>query len=228
VLSQLLRRETRGGAVLVGNSLGGTLALLQAAAEPASIAGLVVTDPALPWVWGSFPSPLVMAGFAVYLLPGLGEWAVRRRLSEGLAERMVRFGLRLCAAEPSSIDEEIVRAHVVAVHALQDDPRDAAESFVASARSLLRLGMHPRRCESVLAGVRGPALLLHGGRDRFVPLRFAERAAEGHPQLELRVFPDLGHVPQLEAPERWLAAVGAWLERSGLLANAASGVPAGG
>jgi pimeloyl-ACP methyl ester carboxylesterase len=57
-------------------------------------------------------------------------------------------------------------------------------------------------------------LLLHGARDRFVPLRFAEAAAERHPRLELRVFPDLGHVPQLEAPDLWLAAVEGWLDRS--------------
>jgi pimeloyl-ACP methyl ester carboxylesterase len=213
-LSELIARQP-GEVVLVGNSLGGALALVQASAEPASIAGLVLTDPALPWARGAFPSPIVTAGFAVYLVPGLGEWVVRRRLSDGFAERMVALGLRLCAADPSSIDPEIVRAHVEIVRSMQRDP-DMASAFVASARSLLRLGMHPRRCESILAGVTAPTLLLHGARDRFVPLRFAEAAAERHPRLELRVFPDLGHVPQLEAPDRWLAAVEGWLDRSGL------------
>ena len=214
VLSELIARQP-GEVVLVGNSLGGTLALLQASAEPASIAGVVVTDPALPWTWGAFPSPVVLAGFAAYLVPGVGEWVVRTRLSGGIAERMVSLGLRLCADDPDSIDPEVVRAHVEIVRTMQRDP-DMADAFVASARSLLRLGMRPRRCESILAGVTAPVLLLHGARDRFVPLRFAEAAAERHPRLELRVFPDLGHVPQLEAPDRWLAAVEGWLDRSGL------------
>ena len=214
VVSELVARQP-GDVVLVGNSLGGTLALLQAASEPDSIAGLVLTDPALPWVWGSFPSTIVMTGFAVYLVPGLGEWVVRTRLSGGIAERMVALGLRLTADDPDSIDPEIVRAHVEIVRSMQRDP-DMADAFVDSARSLLRLGIHPRRCESILAGVTAPALLLHGARDRFVPLRFAEAAAERHPRLELRVFGDLGHVPQLEAPERWLGEVEEWLRRSGL------------
>jgi pimeloyl-ACP methyl ester carboxylesterase len=214
VVSELIGQQS-GEVVLIGNSLGGALALMQAAAEPASVAGLVVTDPALPWAWGSFPSPIVAAGFAVYLVPGLGEWVVRRRLSDGLAERMVALGLRLCAADPSSIDPEVVRAHVDIVRSMRRDPEMAA-AYVESARSLLRLGMHPHRCESILAGIQAPALLLHGARDRFVPLRFAETAAERHPRVELLVFDDLGHVPQLEAPDRWLAAVGSWLERSGL------------
>ena len=210
VLARLLSDHASGEVILVGNSFGGALALLQAAAEPSSVSGLVLTDPALPWVRGAYPSPLVMAGFGLYLVPGLGEWVVRRRLSEGLAERMVAFGLRLCAADPSSIDEEVVRAHVESVRARQRDP-DAADAFVASARSLLRLGMHPSRCAAILAAVSSPTLLLHGARDRFVPLPFAEAVAERYPRFELRVFPDLGHVPQLEAPERWLTEVEGWL-----------------
>src|SRR5437773_9067255 len=52
-LSELIARQP-GEVVLVGNSLGGALALVQASAEPASIAGLVLTDPALPWARGAF------------------------------------------------------------------------------------------------------------------------------------------------------------------------------
>jgi pimeloyl-ACP methyl ester carboxylesterase len=214
-ISRLLEEHTTGDAILVGNSLGGTLALLQAAFEPESVRALVLTDPALPWAWGALPSPIVMAGFGLYLVPAVGEWAVRRRLSASLAERMVAFGLRLCAADASSIDAEVVRAHVDSVRARQTDP-DAADAFVSSARSLMDLGMHPATCRRLLDAVRCPALLLHGGRDRFVPLRFAARAAELHPGLELRVFRDLGHIPQLEAPERWLAAVEGWLDASAI------------
>ncbi len=52
-----------------------------------------------------------------------------------------------------------------------------------------------------------PVLLLHGGRDRTVPLAFTQRAAHDHPTWQLEVFPELGHIVQLEAPERWLAAI---------------------
>ena len=66
VLSRFLSEVTTGEAILAGNSMGGGLAMLQAAFEPASVAGLVLTGsvfpPALSPCSGSrhFPSPLVV------------------------------------------------------------------------------------------------------------------------------------------------------------------------
>ena len=52
--------------------------------------------------------------------------------------------------------------------------------------------------------------MLHGRRDRFVPAAFAEAVLAAHPTWRGRIFPDLGHAPQLEAPGRWLAEVADW------------------
>jgi pimeloyl-ACP methyl ester carboxylesterase len=62
----------------------------------------------------------------------------------------------------------------------------------------------------VIIGVRCPVLVLHGRRDRLVPVAFAEAALRRHPTWRGRIFGDLGHVPQIEAPGRWLAAVADW------------------
>ena len=51
--------------------------------------------------------------------------------------------------------------------------------------------------------------------DRLVPLRYAESALAGHPGWEMRLLPKVGHVPQMETPERWLAAVEDWMARVG-------------
>jgi pimeloyl-ACP methyl ester carboxylesterase len=61
-----------------------------------------------------------------------------------------------------------------------------------------------------LDAVRCPVLVLHGRRDRLVPVAFAEAALRNHPTWRGRIFPDLGHVPQIEAPDRWVAEVAAW------------------
>jgi pimeloyl-ACP methyl ester carboxylesterase len=55
-----------------------------------------------------------------------------------------------------------------------------------------------------------PVLLLHGRRDRLVPVAFAEAELARHPGWRGRFFPDLGHIPQMEAPGRWLAEVADW------------------
>ena len=34
------------------------------------------------------------------------------------------------------------------------------------------------------------------------------------PDWDMRLLPKVGHVPQMEAPERWLAAVEDWLRRA--------------
>ena len=57
-----------------------------------------------------------------------------------------------------------------------------------------------------------PVLLIHGREDRLVRVRTAIAAGEAHPEWRLRIFDDVGHVAQLEAPDRWLAEVEDWLE----------------
>ncbi len=55
-----------------------------------------------------------------------------------------------------------------------------------------------------------PVLVLHGRRDRFVPAAFAEAELARHPGWRGRFFDDLGHIPQMEAPGRWLSEVADW------------------
>src|SRR5207245_5278811 len=73
LLSRFLRQETDGPVVLVGNSMGGAISMLQTALEPESVAGLVLTSPALPWGRGGRPDPVVAAAFAMYQAPCRGR-----------------------------------------------------------------------------------------------------------------------------------------------------------
>jgi pimeloyl-ACP methyl ester carboxylesterase len=75
---------------------------------------------------------------------------------------------------------------------------------------MLRLGAVPGRGAAALDAVACPVLVLHGRRDRLVPVAYAEAVLRAHPTWSGRIFPDLGHVPQMEAPDRWLAAVEDW------------------
>jgi glycerol-3-phosphate dehydrogenase len=75
----------------------------------------------------------------------------------------------------------------------------------------MALGRRRRVARWILDAIACPVLVIHGREDRLVPLRSAEAALVGHPSCEMRLLPKVGHVPQMEAPDRWLAAVDEWL-----------------
>ena len=63
-----------------------------------------------------------------------------------------------------------------------------------------------------------PVLLLHGEKDRLVPVRAARRVAAANPTWRFEVAPDAGHVPQLEVPEWTAHHVLDWLGQDGAAA----------
>jgi pimeloyl-ACP methyl ester carboxylesterase len=196
-------------AVVCGNSMGGGVAMLQAAVDPASVTGLVLTGSIFPWAGMRPPHPAVVSAFAVYRTPLIGEALVGLRLRRVPAERMVRLGFAICAARPGDIPPEVIEAHAALLRERVDD-RESARVFVGAARSIVRLGGRPDVAARILDAVRCPVLVMHGRRDRLVPVAFARAALLAHPAWRGRIFPDLGHVPQLEAPDRWLAEVEGW------------------
>jgi pimeloyl-ACP methyl ester carboxylesterase len=194
--------------------MGGGIAMLHAALDPATVEGLVLSNSVFPWVRGAYPAPLVMAGFGLYRLPRVGEWVSHQRLNRLDAERAVRLGFRIIAADPTRIDADLVRLHVEQVMRHQADD-DAGGAFLEAARSLMALGRRSETTRWILDSVKCPVLVIHGREDRLVPLRYAEEALAGHPAWEMRLLPKVGHVPQMEAPGRWLAAVEGWLAELG-------------
>jgi pimeloyl-ACP methyl ester carboxylesterase len=209
VVSGFIGELATGRVVICGNSMGGVVAILQAAVEPGSVAGLVLTSSALPWSHGGFPHPVVMGAFAMYDVPFIGDRLVRVRMRRMDPEQVVRFGYRMVAADPGSIPSEIIQLNVDLVRERQAEP-DAPKAFLDAARSMLQLGRRRDLSARALDGVKCPVLLMHGRRDRFVPAAFAEAVLARRPAWRGRIFPDLGHAPQMEAPGRWLTEVADW------------------
>lgn len=212
ILERFVRDVASGRVVLVGNSMGGSYALLLGALWPGLLDGTVLTCPALPWARGGWPAPIVAGAFAVYRSPGAGEWLVDQRSKRLSAKTAVSIGFRICSPHPDRIDPEVFDAHVEMVERRRDDP-DLPKAFVEAARSLMDLGRRPKIAREVLDRAPDPILLLHGRHDHLVPLAWAQAAAAAHPSWRFRVFEDLGHVPMLEDPGRWLGAVRSWLEQ---------------
>jgi pimeloyl-ACP methyl ester carboxylesterase len=195
--------------VLGGSSMGGALSILQAAVEPSSVRGLVLTNSVFPWRFGAVPHPLIIASFGLYATPGLGERFVSWRLHQMDPEQAVELSLRFLATDPGAIPEDVVQLLVDLARERRDDP-DVAKAFLQSARSMVRLGRRPEVSRRALDNIRCPVLLLHGRRDRLVPVGFAEAELVRHPEWRGRFFRDLGHISQMEAPGRWIAEVADW------------------
>jgi pimeloyl-ACP methyl ester carboxylesterase len=215
LLSRFIADVARPPVVAVGNSMGGAIVALQAALEPRSVAGLVLTSPALPWTRRVRPELLIVAGFTSYRMPGLAELLVRNRALRWGPERIVREALKVCCVDPARVDPAVVQAQVE-MTAYRGRDRDAVPAFLQAARSLMRLKGRTEFIRRAVRAVRCPVLLIHGARDRLVPVELARETVAGKPNWRLQILEDVGHVAQMEAPMEWLEAVGAWLAGTGL------------
>jgi pimeloyl-ACP methyl ester carboxylesterase len=200
--------------ILMGNSMGGMLSLLEAAAAPDAVAGLVLVNAAVPF-GPALPHPFVIAMFAAYGTPGVGRFVMARRRAMPPDEQVAAI-LRLCCVDPSRVPADVVAEHVelAGVRAgfanVERDLLDAARSVVATA-GIVR-GRSYRRA---IRSIRVPVLLVHGTHDRLVPVAASRAIARQQPSWSLVVLPDVGHVPQLEAPRETADAIVGWLESTG-------------
>ena len=204
-------------AILVGNSMGGLISNLVASQRPDLVAGLVLVDPALPVSLASRPDPLTMGMFAAYFTPGVGKAVIAGRRKVRTPEQLAMDTLRLCCVDPHRVPKAVLAAHVELAKKRNYYPELEGE-FVAATRSLLWLLARRRAHTAMLRRYSGPVMLLHGDKDRLVSIASARAAARANPSWRFEVARDIGHVPQLEAPEWTRDLVLDWLATDGVAA----------
>lgn len=197
--------ESRGGGPvhLLGNSLGGTVALVVAATRPDLVRTLTLVSPALPVLRPRASN----AHLPALALPFAGQ-RLAARLGRFPVEQRVRATLALCWADPSRVPPQRVE------EAMAEAERRArlgheSDAMLASLRSLLSAYLRPRTWPlwRLAEVVRAPTLLVYGLADRLVDPRTSGRAARAMPQARLVLLPDSGHVSQMEHPEVVAGAV---------------------
>lgn len=218
LLDRFLREVVGEPAILMGNSMGGAISLFTAAKSPDLVRALVLVDPALPRPLLSPVDPVVAGRFLLVSVPGLGEAALQRRRRRASAEQQVRETLALCCVDSSRIPADVVALGIAFAEERASD-EFAARDFLAAARSLMKVLARSKRFAKTAQRVRVPVLLVHGAQDRLISLRQARRIASANPAWQLAVADDVGHVPQLEAPEWTAGTVCAWLTEHALLSR---------
>ena len=202
--------------ILVGNSMGGLISILEASSNPDLIKGVVLLDPALP-LPPQKPDWQVSGQFLLYAIPGLGEFAVAKLMASVSPDKAVQQLVQLCFADPSRADPEMIRAEVALSTkrhpATPAQAKARARIFLAAARSLLRVLSRRQRFAKMMAGIDVPVLLIGGEDDRLVPVAAMRQAAARNPRWESVILAGVGHTPMLEVPDDTSAAIRDWLDR---------------
>lgn len=210
LLHRFLTEVVGTPAILMGNSMGGLISILQAAERPDTVAGLVLVDPALPIALWTRPDPRVLTTFAAFLVPAVGRRLLAHRRESSTAEDAARSLLALCCADPSRVPDEVVDLHIGLAEKRREYV-DVDSEMIAAAQSLLFVLADRRKYAQLQRSIDVPVLMLHGDQDRLVSIASARAAAAANPSWQFEVARGIGHVPQLEAPEWTLDKVQAWL-----------------
>ena len=169
---------------LVGNSMGGAVALELALARPERTASLTLADSA---GLGREISLVLRLGS----LPLLGEYARRPTL------KGVRNLVRWLVHDPNLVDEDELPLRLS--YLKREGSAQALLRFLRTGVGLF--GQRPAtRRDAVLPSVSVPTLIVWGAQDPLFPVRQAERAAHAIPGATLEVFDRCGHWPQYEHP----------------------------
>ena len=201
--------------LVVGNSLGGLLALLHAAAHPGRTAGVVLIAPASPIPPGRLPDREVAAQLGAAATPLLGRPLVARWATRGEAATLLDDGHRLCGIDPEAFDDPYREERLALIEARRALPHTAT-TVVDATRSTLAHVVGPRRVRTwrALEAVPDPVLLIHGGQDRLLPVEASLRLAARRPTWTLRLHPPLGHTPMIDRPDVIADDIASWWQAS--------------
>jgi pimeloyl-ACP methyl ester carboxylesterase len=195
--------------VIMGNSMGGHIAVLEAAIHMSWVNAMILVDPAIPGVHVRRPEPALLGAMAALSVPGLAEILLDRRLRTLGPEGLVMETLALVCADPSRVPPEVVKAHIHQMLERERRGRQNARAFLQASRSI-GLRMADPRFWSQVAKVQAPTLVIHGSLDRLIPVAAARELARRRPDWTLEVLEGVGHVPMMETPEAFMSTLSAW------------------
>jgi 2-hydroxy-6-oxonona-2,4-dienedioate hydrolase len=189
-----------GRATFVGNSLGGLVAFRLALSEPTRVTALVLVDSA---GLGSAVNP----AFTSVNVPLLGEAAIPFwRTPVGAYQRAWGRTALLFAHPPGSVPREWLAEQC----RLARSP-GYLEAHLTVLRALVDPGGQREVLVDRLPLLEIPTLVVWGARDRVFPESQAKDAAARLRRGSLAVIPDCGHLPHVECPDRFVAALDQFL-----------------
>lgn len=184
---------------LVGNSVGGSIAIRLALANQVAVRTLTLVSSA-----GLGREVHLL--LALDTLPGIGELAIM--LSRIPGGDMQRSGMSaaMLFAQPWRVPAEFFAEQ----HDLGRRPGQL-EASTAMARALFDMTGQREILLDQLHNLSMPTLVLWGENDYVLPAQHARAAVDRLPRGRLSLFPDCGHLPHVEHPERFGTVLSGWL-----------------
>jgi pimeloyl-ACP methyl ester carboxylesterase len=188
-------------ATFVGHSLGGGVAMQLSYQFPELCERLVLVDSG---GLGREVSLLLRSATlpgSEFVLPLLAQ---PRLLNAGRSVGRLLNGLGIGIR--TDIDQ-LARGHA----SLAD--REAREAFVHTLRSIVEPGgQRVSATDRLYLAENMPFLIIWGARDKIIPVAHGRAAHRQVPGSRLEEFPDSGHFPQLDEPERFVETVTGFIE----------------
>lgn len=201
-LRDLLAALDHDHATLVGHSLGGGIAMQFAYQFPEMTERLVLVSSG---GLGPEVSPVLRAA----ALPGADLFIATTAGAAGTVGSALGRGLKLIGLRPNADVAEVGRGYT----SLADPDRRAA--FLATLRSVVGTGGQRVHAGDRLYLAEGlPVLIIWGARDPIIPVHHGQHAHQLISGSRLEIFDDVGHLPQLEAPARFVAVLEQFLSDS--------------
>jgi pimeloyl-ACP methyl ester carboxylesterase len=193
---------------LVGNSMGGRVAIELALREPERVGALALLSPAVAFVKRGY-HPIVRV-----LRPELGflPHRLRRTLVSSTFTSLFHDSDAIDPYVSDVVIDEFQRLYASA---------GARFAFLSAARNIYleapfgRHGFYPR-----LAELERPALFVWGSHDSLIPPGFKRHVAEWLPRADQIVLDGCGHVPQVERPDQTNGLIRRFLAREDALGTA--------
>lgn len=200
---------------LIGNSTGGLVSAMIAAARPDLIARMVLIAPATP---PRFPDPLLdwptILRLGVQATPILGEFYGRYFLHSNSAEELVRKSLQMVTHKPGRVPMDLIADSRDMARIRKQLPW-AAYATARTAQSIAWLYLRRASYLEIIRSIEAPTLVVQGESDHLVSPSAVAWLCSQRPDWDHVSLEDTGHTPHMDAPLRLIAVVDDWLARTG-------------
>jgi pimeloyl-ACP methyl ester carboxylesterase len=219
-----LQHAGRGPVHLVGNSLGGAIAVHVAGRRPDLVRTLTLISPAMP-----FLDPRRTAQGRV--LPLLAVPRAERIVAWGMArmtpERMAEEVLAACFGDPSRVTAQR-RAEAIEEVRLRFTVAHYPRAYLATLRGLVSCFVRAylpgeNSLWRIAARITAPTLVIGGTTDKLVDVRVPAQVARAIPDSRLLTLRGVGHVAQMEQPRVVARAIVGLLNEVSAASAAAAG-----